>query len=245
MRTALSGPAAGVIAAGYIAQTAGFPDVITGDMGGTSFDVSLIAGGQSMLSPQTSIDFGMVVRTPMIEALAARAIADGKLREERRLRALIVDDLVETLPEGLEDAVLDEDHDPCPVGEVVVECGPGDADLPGDPIPPPLTGNTIDMAFPLDEEDITAPEGGYGPLEVLRYAPEGDVPIAPTINITFNQPMVPLATLAQLAEKDIPVEVSCLGDGRALFRIGPFDRSRPVNVRLVRRETDACAAPRH
>jgi N-methylhydantoinase A len=67
VRTALSGPAAGVIAAGYIAQAAGFPDVITGDMGGTSFDVSLIAGGQSMLSAQTSIDFGMVVRSPMIE----------------------------------------------------------------------------------------------------------------------------------------------------------------------------------
>ena len=67
VRTALSGPAAGVIAAAYIAQEAGFPDVITGDMGGTSFDVSLIAQGQSMLSPQTSIDFGMVVRSPMIE----------------------------------------------------------------------------------------------------------------------------------------------------------------------------------
>ena len=67
VRTALSGPAAGVIAAGYIAQAAGFPDVITGDMGGTSFDVSLIANGQSMLSAQTSIDFGMVVRSPMIE----------------------------------------------------------------------------------------------------------------------------------------------------------------------------------
>tara|TARA_R110002012_G_scaffold49677_7_gene128469 strand:+ start:3188 stop:5254 length:2067 start_codon:yes stop_codon:yes gene_type:complete len=67
VRTALSGPAAGVIAAGYIAQAAGYPDVITGDMGGTSFDVSLIAKGQSMLSPQTSIDFGMVVRSPMIE----------------------------------------------------------------------------------------------------------------------------------------------------------------------------------
>ncbi len=67
VRTALSGPAAGVIAAGYIASCAGFPDVITGDMGGTSFDVSLVANGQSMLSPQTSIDFGMVVRTPMIE----------------------------------------------------------------------------------------------------------------------------------------------------------------------------------
>ncbi|QUJ78305.1 hydantoinase/oxoprolinase family protein [Sulfitobacter albidus] len=67
VRTALSGPAAGVIAAGYIAQAAGFPDIITGDMGGTSFDVSLIADGHSMLSPQTSIDFGMVVRSPMIE----------------------------------------------------------------------------------------------------------------------------------------------------------------------------------
>lgn len=67
VRTALSGPAAGVTAAAYIAETAGFPDIITGDMGGTSFDVSLVTGGQSMLSPQTSIDFGMVVRTPMIE----------------------------------------------------------------------------------------------------------------------------------------------------------------------------------
>lgn len=67
VRTALSGPAAGVIAAAHIARTAGFENVITGDMGGTSFDVALIAEGQSMLSPQTAIDFGMVVRTPMIE----------------------------------------------------------------------------------------------------------------------------------------------------------------------------------
>jgi len=67
VRTALSGPAAGVIAAAYIAQTAGFADIITGDMGGTSFDVSLIAGGQAALAAQTSIDFGLVVRTPMIE----------------------------------------------------------------------------------------------------------------------------------------------------------------------------------
>ncbi|MFK7858448.1 MAG: hydantoinase/oxoprolinase family protein [Granulosicoccus sp.] len=67
IRTALSGPAAGVIAAGYIAGTAGFDNVITGDMGGTSFDVSLIAEGSTMLSAQTSVDFGMVVRNPMIE----------------------------------------------------------------------------------------------------------------------------------------------------------------------------------
>jgi len=67
VRTALSGPAAGVIAGAYIAAAAGEPNIITCDMGGTSFDVSLVAGGESALSAQTSIDFGMVVRTPMIE----------------------------------------------------------------------------------------------------------------------------------------------------------------------------------
>jgi len=67
IRTALSGPAAGVIASAHIANAAGFPNVITCDMGGTSFDVSLVADGESALAAQTNIDFGMVVRTPMIE----------------------------------------------------------------------------------------------------------------------------------------------------------------------------------
>ncbi len=67
VRTALSGPAAGVIAAAAIADAAGFANVITGDLGGTSFDVSLIADGRSVLAAQTTIDFGMVIRTPMIE----------------------------------------------------------------------------------------------------------------------------------------------------------------------------------
>ncbi|MBL3701337.1 hydantoinase/oxoprolinase family protein [Sulfitobacter sp. BDSS02] len=67
VRTALSGPAAGVIASAEIAAAAGFENVITCDMGGTSFDVSLIAGGETHLAAQTSIDFGMVVRSPMIE----------------------------------------------------------------------------------------------------------------------------------------------------------------------------------
>ena len=67
IRTALSGPAAGVIACAAIARSSGFPNVITGDMGGTSFDVSLVAQGQASIAAQTSIDFGMVVRSPMIQ----------------------------------------------------------------------------------------------------------------------------------------------------------------------------------
>jgi N-methylhydantoinase A len=67
VRTALSGPAAGVIAGAYIGVSAGYPNLITCDMGGTSFDVSLVEGGESALAAQTAVDFGMVVRTPMVE----------------------------------------------------------------------------------------------------------------------------------------------------------------------------------
>jgi N-methylhydantoinase A len=41
-----SGPAAGVAASAQLSNAEGIPDVITCDMGGTSFDVSVIAGGE-------------------------------------------------------------------------------------------------------------------------------------------------------------------------------------------------------
>jgi N-methylhydantoinase A len=43
-RTALSGPAGGVVGARYVAAQAGFSDIITFDMGGTSTDVALCPG---------------------------------------------------------------------------------------------------------------------------------------------------------------------------------------------------------
>lgn len=73
VRTALSGPAAGVIAAAAIAAAAGFPEVVTSDLGGTSFDVSLVVGGATQLSAETTIDFGLVIRTPMIEIVTIGA----------------------------------------------------------------------------------------------------------------------------------------------------------------------------
>jgi len=66
-RTALSGPAAGVVAGAAIAKASGFDNLITCDLGGTSFDVSVIAGGRVSVAAQTTIDFGLVIRTPMIE----------------------------------------------------------------------------------------------------------------------------------------------------------------------------------
>ena len=67
VRTALSGPAAGVVAGAALAKASGFDNLITCDLGGTSFDVSVIAGGKVAVAAQTTVDFGLVIRTPMIE----------------------------------------------------------------------------------------------------------------------------------------------------------------------------------
>ena len=67
VRTALSGPAAGVVAGAALAKAAGFDNLITCDLGGTSFDVSVIANGKAAVAAQTTIEFGLVIRTPMVE----------------------------------------------------------------------------------------------------------------------------------------------------------------------------------
>ncbi len=46
IRTALSGPAAGALGAAYRAGLAGFPEIITLDVGGTSADVAMLTGGE-------------------------------------------------------------------------------------------------------------------------------------------------------------------------------------------------------
>ena len=83
VRTALSGPAAGVIAGACVAAAAGFPNVVTCDMGGTSFDVALVADGESALAAQTSIDFGLVVRTPMVQITTIGAGGGSIARVDR------------------------------------------------------------------------------------------------------------------------------------------------------------------
>ena len=82
-----------------------------------------------------------------------------------------------------------------------------DFNLPDEVIPPPRPGETLEEPFPY-EEGASAIDVEYGALEVLRYSPEGEIPIAPFVNITFNQPMVPLGTLSQLSDMDVPVQVS-------------------------------------
>lgn len=62
-----SGPAAGVIAAARIAEEVGYRRIITGDMGGTSFDVAVVVDGEPAVSETTHLDFRIPLRIPMVD----------------------------------------------------------------------------------------------------------------------------------------------------------------------------------
>ncbi|GAA4864173.1 hydantoinase/oxoprolinase family protein [Saccharopolyspora rosea] len=65
VHTLLSGPAAGVVAAGAVARAAGFGDAIAFDMGGTSTDVCLVRDGRPEVSTSSEIA-GLPFRTPAV-----------------------------------------------------------------------------------------------------------------------------------------------------------------------------------
>ena len=75
------------------------------------------------------------------------------------------------------------------------------------PIPPPRPGQTVAIPFPPDSQQPAAPAVPTGPLQVLRFAPEGDIPLAPFVSVTFNQPMVALTTLENLSAQDVPLKI--------------------------------------
>ncbi len=67
-----SGPAAGAVGAVRSVAGAGFRNLITLDMGGTSTDVALIADGRPELASMTRID-GLPVKTPVIDIVSVGA----------------------------------------------------------------------------------------------------------------------------------------------------------------------------
>jgi N-methylhydantoinase A len=66
VRTVLSGPSTGVVGAQAIGRLAGFPDLITFDMGGTSTDVALLQDGEPRLSGE-AIVHGYPIKAPMLD----------------------------------------------------------------------------------------------------------------------------------------------------------------------------------
>ncbi len=66
VRTCLSGPAAGVVGAAVVANTAGEPNIVTFDVGGTSTDVSLIRDTAPQSTSERQLA-GYPIKTPMLD----------------------------------------------------------------------------------------------------------------------------------------------------------------------------------
>ncbi|MFH1135437.1 MAG: hydantoinase/oxoprolinase family protein [Pseudomonadota bacterium] len=81
-----SGPAAGLAGAGLVGRLYGDPDLLSGDMGGTSFDMGFVKQGQVSRNLETDVE-GLAVNLPMhgIRAIGAGGgsiawLEDGELR---------------------------------------------------------------------------------------------------------------------------------------------------------------------
>jgi N-methylhydantoinase A len=66
VRTVLSGPSTGVVGAQAVGKAAGFADLITFDMGGTSTDVALLKDGEARLASEATVH-GYPLKAPMLD----------------------------------------------------------------------------------------------------------------------------------------------------------------------------------
>ena len=80
---------------------------------------------------------------------------------------------------------------------------------PTQSIAKPPAGKSVPLPFPGTKGSNNKPDPSpTGPLRVLRMQPQGAVSIAPFASITFDQPMVPIATVGQLATADVPATIT-------------------------------------
>ncbi|MBC7882688.1 MAG: Ig-like domain-containing protein, partial [Anaerolineae bacterium] len=97
--------------------------------------------------------------------------------------------------------------------------------LPQEPITLPRTGKTIPQPFPanLGPTASISPFAGSPrrpggetsqPLAILRFQPQGDVPLAPNLSVTFSEPMVPVTSQEKLAATRPPIQFSPQPEGQ-------------------------------
>lgn len=79
--------------------------------------------------------------------------------------------------------------------------------------PAPRPGVEVDLPFPPPPADVGAPDAAAGPPTVLRASPEGDVPLAPQLSITFDQPMIAV-TGQDDAAAQVPVSLDPQPEGQ-------------------------------
>jgi alpha-2-macroglobulin len=81
-------------------------------------------------------------------------------------------------------------------------------------LPPPRTGATVKDPFPPPPSGAGPGSVATGPLEVLRHAPDGEVPLSANLSVTFSQAMVDLTSVSELAAEASPVRLTPQPPGR-------------------------------
>ncbi len=67
VKTVMSGPASGVMAAAATARAGGIDNLITFDTGGTSCDVGLVQGGVPDVTAEMELEYAMPIHVPMVD----------------------------------------------------------------------------------------------------------------------------------------------------------------------------------
>jgi N-methylhydantoinase A len=88
VETALSGPAAGAVGAAFVGAAAGFRDLLTNDIGGTSADIGLIQNGAPRLTTTGTIG-GWRVGLPMVDIMTIGA-GGGSIARVSQAGGLVV-----------------------------------------------------------------------------------------------------------------------------------------------------------
>jgi len=87
IRTLESGPAGGVMGAATLGELMGYPNMICGDVGGTSFDVALIVDGAPFESTETSVDrYPVLAPTIDVVSIGAGGGSIAWIHEDGSLR---------------------------------------------------------------------------------------------------------------------------------------------------------------
>lgn len=95
-------------------------------------------------------------------------------------------------------------------GDIATEIVP----RPG-PEKPPTTTETIELPFPPElPSTASKPVVAGGPLTIERFGPTGEQALVDAIRVTFDQPMVPLASVESLAALAMPFTIDPLPPGK-------------------------------
>ncbi|HEX8149940.1 MAG TPA: DUF6049 family protein [Pyrinomonadaceae bacterium] len=97
-----------------------------------------------------------------------------------------------------------------------LKAGEGDAQefaLRERSLPAPRAGATVLKPFPAPEPRESPDADATGDAKVLRHSPEGEVPLAPQVSLTFSRPLVAVTSQDEAA-RSVPAQLSPQPAGR-------------------------------